>query len=184
MSSTDLGGASFAVVLRGYDRRQVDERLRFLGAELAAAEHALGSAHERTAAAEDELARVRAQGGAREPAPTVGERVDRMLRLAEEEADDVRSRAQEQAASYLRQAQQEAQRLVAEATAVAQQRERDAHRNVQHLGAVREEVQARLLETQRLLDGHLPALQEATGGAPAAGTARMDQTRPHQGEGT
>ncbi len=173
MSFTDLGDAPFAIVMRGYDRRQVEERLRFLGAELAAAEHALGSAQERTAAADDELARIRAQGEAK---PRFGERVERILRLAEEEAEEVRSRAQEDASSILRHAQEEAHRLVAEANTVAQQQRQHAHHDLQRLAAVREEVQARLQETQRILDGHLPALQEATGGAPAPATGRMDQT--------
>ena len=37
----DLKDAAFDVALRGYDKRQVDERLRFLSAELAAADNAL-----------------------------------------------------------------------------------------------------------------------------------------------
>ena len=75
-----------------------------------------------------------------------------------------------------------AKRLVGEATAVAQQRRQEAHRDLQRLGAVREEVQGRLQETRRLLDGYLPSLQEATGGAPSSGAGRMDQTRPQRGE--
>lgn len=174
MSSFDPGGAPFAIVMRGYDRKQVDERLRFLGAELAAAEHAVGAAQERAAAAEDELARTRAQGGGAKS--SFGERVERILRLAEKEAAEVRSRAQEEASSTLRQAQQEGQRLVAEATAVAQHHRQEAENDLQRLAAVREEVQARLQDTRRILDGHLPALQEAASGAPAPVTARMDQT--------
>ena len=47
----DLKDAAFDVVLRGYDKRQVDERLRFLGAELTAADSALRAVGERGRAA-------------------------------------------------------------------------------------------------------------------------------------
>lgn len=178
MSSTDSGHASFDIVMRGYDRRQVDERLRFLGAELAAAEQALGASQERTAAVEDELARLRAQAGGREPNHSFGERVERILRLAEEEAEEVRARAADEAGATLHGARAEAERLVAEATGVAQQRQQESHRDLQRLTALREEIQSRLLATRSLLDGHLPALQEATvpapGRGPGSGPGRMD----------
>jgi len=37
MDRVDRADAAFDIVLRGYDKRQVDERLRFLESELAAA---------------------------------------------------------------------------------------------------------------------------------------------------
>lgn len=43
----DLKDAAFDVVLRGYDKQQVDERLRFLGSQLTAAENALRTATQR-----------------------------------------------------------------------------------------------------------------------------------------
>ncbi len=176
MVRTDFGGAGFDVVLRGYDRRQVDERLRFLGAELAAAEQALGAAQERTADIEDELARVRLEAGMREPAaPVFGDRVERILRLAAEEAEEVRGRAAEEATTTVREARLEAQRLVAEATAVAQQRQEDADRELHRLHALREEVANRLRGTRNLLDEHLTRGQRPPGGADGGpATQRMD----------
>src|ERR1700712_3471346 len=55
----DLKDAAFDVVLRGYDKRQVDERLRFLGAELTAADSALRAVGERAALLEDALNEAR-----------------------------------------------------------------------------------------------------------------------------
>ena len=184
MIRTDFGGAAFDVVLRGYDRRQVDERLRFLGAELAAAEQALGAAQERTTDVEDELARVRLEVGMREPAaPVFGDRVERILRLAAEEAEEVRSRAAEEATATVREARLEAQRLVAEATAVAKQRQEDAERELHRLHSLREEVAKRLHGTRNLLDEHLTSGQRPPArvdGGPA--TQRMDAPAPGRGE--
>jgi hypothetical protein len=45
----DLTDTAFDIVLRGYDKRQVEERLRFLGAELMAAEDAHRATTQRVA---------------------------------------------------------------------------------------------------------------------------------------
>jgi len=175
---TDFGGAAFDIVLRGYDRRQVEERLRFLGAELAAAEQALGAAQERTADVEDELARVRLETGMREPvAPIFGDRVERILRLAAEEAEEVRGRAAEEATTTVREARLEAQRVVAEATAVVQQRQEDAERELHRLHSLWEEVANRLHGTRNLLDEHLTRGQRPPGRADGPATQRMDAQR-------
>jgi chromosome segregation ATPase len=159
----DAGGPTFDVVLRGYDRRQVDERLRFLGAELAAAEQALGAAQERTAEVEDELARLRLEAGMREPAtPVFGDRVERILRLAAEEAEE--------------------QRLLAEANTVAQQRQEEAGRELHRLHSLREEVANRLHGTRNLLDEHLTKAQWPPNRAGGPVTERMDGRAPARGE--
>ncbi|MPZ64118.1 MAG: hypothetical protein GEU83_00855 [Pseudonocardiaceae bacterium] len=95
LASNDPGDIHFDIVLRGYDREQVDERLRFLGDELATAEQALAAARERTAGLEEELASARGELERRVPDPDVGfgNRVEKILRLAEEEAAEIRQRA-------------------------------------------------------------------------------------------
>lgn len=90
----DFKDAAFDVVLRGYDKRQVDERLRFLGAELTVADNALRAASERAALLEDALSEARSTP-AGEPSgdSNFGARVEKILKLAEDEAREVRSQA-------------------------------------------------------------------------------------------
>lgn len=184
MNPTDYRGASFDVVRRGYDPRQVDERLRFLGAELAAAEHALGSAQERAAASEHEQARMRAELATRtrdrDPSTNFGERVERILRLAEEEAAEVRTRAAEEAAETVRAARAEADRLVSTATATAQQQQQESERKLQRLAGLAEEVQSRLLGTRGLLDELLAAQDQASEDRSTRDRATPDQPTPDQ----
>lgn len=164
MQSMVPGNAGFDIVLRGYDRRQVDERLRFLGAELAAAEQALGAAQERTAVVEDELAAARAELGraeSTERSPRYGERMEKILQLAEDEATEVRERAAAQSAEVVQQARTEAEQIVATANVTARRREQDAQRELDRLGRLRDEVQERLRNARALLDDHLPQLQDA-----------------------
>ncbi|MGH3911297.1 MAG: hypothetical protein ACRDRM_10765 [Pseudonocardiaceae bacterium] len=119
----DLKDAPFDVVLRGYDKRQVDERLRFLSGELAAAEHALRATQSRAASLENELSHVRSgSGGARTgatgPGPgeavadnSFGARVEKILMMAEEEAREVRNQADAEAAALVERARSEADEL-------------------------------------------------------------------------
>ncbi len=111
----DVADAAFDVVLRGYDKRQVDERLRVLGAELAAAHNALAAAAQRVAVLEDALNQPRPGPGG-EPAgeANFGARVEKILTLAEDEAREVRSQAEAAAVALLDQAR----------TQVADQRKR------------------------------------------------------------
>lgn len=82
---------AFDIVLRGYERRQVDEHLSALV-------NGRTSAEQRVAALEQQLARVRkeydANTGNAEPSyASLGARVEKILTLAEEEARDVRAEA-------------------------------------------------------------------------------------------
>ncbi len=101
----DLKDAAFDVVLRGYDKRQVDERLRFLGAELTVANDALRAASERTTLLEDALSEARSTP-AGEPSGDshFGARVEKILKLAEDEAREVRSQADAAAVELVEQA--------------------------------------------------------------------------------
>jgi len=81
---------AFDIVLRGYERRQVDEHL-------AALVNDRMSAQRRVVDLEQHLARLRQEyeaGGQNEPSyASLGARVEKMLRLAEEESRDVRAEA-------------------------------------------------------------------------------------------
>lgn len=112
----NLKNVAFDVVLRGYDKRQVDERLRTLGAELAAAENALQAAAERVTLLADEVNRSRS-GGDPQPESNFGARVEKILLLAEEEAREVRSQADAAAEQTRKAVAQEADELF---TAAAQ----------------------------------------------------------------
>jgi cell division septum initiation protein DivIVA len=112
-------GTAFDVVLRGYDKRQVDERLRILGAELVVACNALRLAQERAAMLE-EVSRARSGADAQLDS-NFGARVEKILLLAQEEAREVRRQADAAAAALVEQARAEAavQRQQAEQQAAA-----------------------------------------------------------------
>ena len=105
----DFKDAAFDVVLRGYDKRQVDERLRFLGAELTVANNALRVAGERATLLEDALSEARSTP-AGEPSGDshFGARVEKILKLAEDEAREVRSQADAAAVELVEQARAQA----------------------------------------------------------------------------
>jgi cell division septum initiation protein DivIVA len=99
----------FDVALRGYDKRQVDERIRALVAELVAADNALAAAAQRISMLEDALSQVRhASDG--EPAgdANFGARVEKIMKLAEDESREVRAQAEAAAGALLDQARAQA----------------------------------------------------------------------------
>ncbi|MGH3669121.1 MAG: DivIVA domain-containing protein, partial [Pseudonocardiaceae bacterium] len=63
MDHEDVQDAGFDVVLRGYDKRQVDERMRFLISKLTAAENTLQEAIQRSAVLEEALGQLRSAPG-------------------------------------------------------------------------------------------------------------------------
>ena len=109
-------GSSFDIVRRGYDRDQVDAQLRELRERLAAAESSRQTAEHHARATEDELRAARTQGGAAAPeaAPisqeSFGFRAEKILRLAEHEAADVRGRAASEATQLVEKARADAER--------------------------------------------------------------------------
>ena len=103
------GGPAFEVVRRGYDRDQVDAQLRDMRERLASAEAARQAAEKRAQAGEAE----RRSGRGDAPAPAAesfGYRAEKILRLAEHEAADVRSRAASEATTLVEQARADAER--------------------------------------------------------------------------
>jgi vacuolar-type H+-ATPase subunit H len=104
-------GASFDIVRRGYDRDQVDAQMRELRERVGAAESARKAAEQHARAVEGELRTTRAQ----QPDGPIsqesfGFRAEKILRLAEHEAADVRNRAANEATALVEQARADAER--------------------------------------------------------------------------
>src|SRR3954467_14180770 len=108
----DEPAGDFDIVLRGYDRRQVNDHLaRFEAAlgeahdraaedanRIAALERQVTEQHERLRAPERPERRAGAErraAGRPEPVPVAGDRIAAMLRLADEEASALRAAARD-----------------------------------------------------------------------------------------
>lgn len=98
------------VVRRGYDRDQVDAALRELRDRLSATETARQTAEQHAGATEAELRTARTTPAEAAPTESFGFRAEKILRLAEQEAADVRSRAAKEAAAVVEQARADAER--------------------------------------------------------------------------
>jgi cell division septum initiation protein DivIVA len=101
----------FDIVRRGYDRDQVDEQLRELRDRLSAAESGRQAAEQHAHQVEKELRTLRQQ---QTEGPisqeSFGFRAEKILRLAEHEAADVRNRAANEASALVEQARADAER--------------------------------------------------------------------------
>lgn len=108
LNRKDLRNATFDVVLRGYDKRQVEERIRLLSGELAAAEHALRATQARVGSLDAEVNQLRSSsgGGGRADAH-FGARVEKILLTAEQEARDIRVQAGAEVTALVEQARTE-----------------------------------------------------------------------------
>lgn len=137
---TDVNGSvgpdrpDFAMAMRGYDRRQVDEHLQVLSAKLAAAQREREQEKHRAVQAENELRSALdklKQGGEGPPESQegFGFRVEKVLRMAEQEAIEVRARAAREAAGLIEKARADSeahrhdveQSLIAKAAAMDQE---------------------------------------------------------------
>lgn len=168
--TAELDDASFSVVRRGYDRAQVDDRLSRLSAELDAAAAGRNAAvedvrtltrqrdasrNEAQAAratsneARAEVERLRAQVAELSTIPHsvdgMSERLQQMVRIAQEEVNDMRARATASATQVLTLAQAEADEL--RERSVVERREFEEERR-----AAEESLRAQLDETQTRLD--------------------------------
>lgn len=131
----------FDVVLRGYDRRQVDEYLDRLEADLAAAHTERATLGARSQALDKQLAEQdrEVQAARRQLVETaqptyagLGARVHQLLSIAEQEAADIRAKAEAAAVQIRGQAEKDishlrerADSILAEAKARAEAAERD-----------------------------------------------------------
>jgi hypothetical protein len=129
----------FVTVLRGYERRQVDEfvarmkgELSQLRDEVAEAQRKRRQANEHAEATERELRELRAKSAHTEPRAvedSFGYRAEKLLRIAEQEASEVRAHAARESAAIVEQARTEAEKhrheveqsLIARASVLEQQ---------------------------------------------------------------
>lgn len=119
----------FRVVLRGYDPAQVDRRVQELTETAENAIHKVGELSGRVQRIEEERAN-QPEGDEAVPQTVafshLGERVGRILTLADEEAADLRGRAQSEVEAFHEQAHQANARLRDEVDRYADQRRSDA----------------------------------------------------------
>lgn len=171
---------SFDTVLRGYERRQVDDFVSRLKSELAQvkdeltdAQHKRLLADEHAEATERELRDLRAKSAHSEPRSvedSFGYRAEKLLRIAEQEAAEVRTHASRESAAIIEQARTEAEKhrheveqsLIARAAVLEQQA---AQRN------------AELQEREQQIADQLSAAREQADQLHAAATRTADRLR-------
>ena len=137
--SANSGSLPFDTVLRGYERRQVDDyvakakdEIAKLKEDLSEAQRRRRLANEHAEATERELRDVRAKSAHSEPRSvedSFGYRAEKLLRIAEQEAAEVRTHASRESAAIIEQARTEAEKhrheveqsLIARASVLEQQ---------------------------------------------------------------
>lgn len=187
----------FDVVMRGYDRTQVNRHVAWLEELLATAEQQAATAEQAANGAREEVARVRRDAGelqaelerGRPTYEALGERIGKMLALAEEEAEALRAAgraeagtlqgrlqqheaaavkeregrnraAEQEASSLVRRASDEAERIVGEARRQAAGTTSAAQQQVDQLARQRDAIRA---ELTRLHEGLAAAMGAAAG---------------------
>ena len=206
-SSTTSGSdhqQQFDTVLRGYERRQVDEfvveknkELAWLKMELAEAHRQRRLATEHAEGTETELRELRASSAHSEPASiedSFGYRAEKLLRMAEQEAAEVRSQASRESAGIVEQARTEAEKhrheveqslitraslleqQAAQRTAELQEREQQI---ADQLAAAREQADqlhaAAVRAADRLQEESVAAAEETKLRAETAAKRQLDQ---------
>ena len=194
----------FDTVLRGYERRQVDEfvveknkEIAWLKMELAEAHRQRRLATEHAEGTETELRELRANSAHTEPASiedSFGYRAEKLLRMAEQEAAEVRSQASRESAGIIEQARTEAEKhrheveqsLIARASLLEQQaaqrttelQEREQQISDQ-LAAAREQADqlhaAAVRAADRLQEESVAAAEETKLRAETAAKRQLDQ---------
>ena len=135
MSIREQDAPDFSPSLRGYDRAQVDEYLAWLRNTAVQAEDRAGRAESALEQCRRELASTPTTAG-------ISQRLAAILQLANEEADEIRVRARDEAEARTREASEQATRTIDEANHL-----RDAiRREIDELTVVREELLRRLIE--------------------------------------
>ena len=108
MSISEQGAPEFTHSFRGYERTQVDEYVARCGAYM-------NEVEVRAAAAESALQQCRRELASSPSTAGVSQRLAAILQLAEEEADQIRTRARADGEATTQQATSEAERTVSEA---------------------------------------------------------------------
>lgn len=198
--------ARFVTVMRGYDRTEVDEHLRVAErrvarqrAELAASEERRRRAEEHAATLETEIRKVRARlDSASAPADGgFGVRAERLLRLAEQEAAELRTAAGREVATVRQEARADAERhrheverdLIARSASFderAAQRTAELQQREQQLAdqqtAVRAETEALQAAAQRAADQYRQRVEADAEEVRARAVADAAKIREQAGE--
>ncbi len=179
----DSDSEGFDVVMRGYDRRQVDDYVERVGLVLADAERLHAEDGARVADLEAQLLTLQSRlteserraEGLPDPASRVSERMTEMLRLAEEEAEQIVAQAQDRASASTTDRAAELDRreaAVSGAAAAAEQTRLEAQRDAEtmrlraqqeteaQVARTHQEAQARLEQAQAESDRMLAAARE------------------------
>ncbi len=151
----------FDVVLRGYDRHQVDGHLARVAVLVEQLRAELAGSTARESAATAELARVSAELERGRPSfDALGERVSQMLGLAESEAAQMRSDAERDATALRHAAEREAADIRSDARREAEELGAAARREVAELADRRVELLTEIAQMRDALDGILAGASE------------------------
>jgi cell division septum initiation protein DivIVA len=143
----------FAVVLRGYDRHQVDDYLSQLGTYVAQLREDLAQALAREEATGLELSQVRAELERGRPSfDALGERVSQLLGLAETEADQLRASARSDAEETRASAERDAAQVRSDARRDADELAESTRSELADLGRLREDLLGDLAEVRASLE--------------------------------
>jgi cell division septum initiation protein DivIVA len=163
VSSAQQSGAldGFDLVLRGYDRHQVDGHLARVAVLVEQLRSELAGSVARESAATAELARVSAELERGRPSfDSLGERVSQMLGLAETEADQMRSDADRDASALRQAAEREAADIRSDARREAEELGAAARREVTDLADRRVELLSEIAHMRDALNGILAGATE------------------------
>jgi DivIVA domain-containing protein len=143
----------FDLVLRGYDRHQVDAHLARTAALVTDMQEALAAAGARETALAAELAAVRAELERGRPSfDALGERVSQLLGLAETEADQLRASARAEADETRASAERDAAQVRSDARRDADELAESTRRELADLGRLREDLLGDLAEVRGSLE--------------------------------
>ena len=172
---TDQPGRTegFDVVLRGYDRHQVDQHLARTAALVTDQSEALAAGGVRESALAAELAAVRAELDRGRPTfDSLGERVGQMLALAETEAAAMRADAERDATALRQAAEREAADIRSDARRDADELGAAARLEVASLSTRREQLLADVAAVRDQLDAILTGVvPDVAAGADVAADA-------------
>jgi len=143
----------FDVVIRGYDRRQVDDYLAQLGGYVAQLRADSDAAAEREATTANELTRVRTELERGRPGfDALGERVTQMLALAEQEAEQMRGAAQADSLEVRAAAERAAAQMRSDAKRDSDELAESTRRELAELERRRADLLADLADIRQELD--------------------------------
>lgn len=170
LAATPAQPSGFDLVLRGYERHQVDRYVYHLTVLLEELRSRLGDSSQREAVATAELADVRAELERGRPSfEALGERVSKMLTLAESEAAQLRADAERDAKALRHASEREAAEI---RTA--------AHRDAEELGAAARREVSDLTERRVVLLSDIAGMRDALNDVLAGATEQWPSLAPKE----